>query len=241
LVKIYMFFPVVAFAAAFAPGLRGVTYTGHRAPAARMVDIPRIELPTSLTSVLKEQDLKNPNELAVNEYNSYSAAAIGGTLALLLPGFLVFDITGAVADFVLSAVIGGGLGAFLALGSTGAADLANKAGAKVLDVAGVDIPRIELPDAVTSALKDIDLKNPNDLGTTDYNNYSGAAIAGTLALFLPGILVFDITGLVADFVLSATIGGGLAAYLALRSDGAGDFANKAGAALLSAVDKVAGD
>ena len=82
----------------------------------------------------------------------------------------------------------------------------------------VDIPRIELPSAVSDALKDIDLKNPNDLSTADYNTYSAAAIGGTLALFVPGALVFDVTGTIADFLVSATIGGGVGAYLALRKD-----------------------
>ena len=35
---------------------------------------------------LKEFDLKDPNQLSDAEYNTYSAAAIGGTLALMLPG-----------------------------------------------------------------------------------------------------------------------------------------------------------
>jgi len=178
----------------------------------------------------------------VEAYNTYSAAAIGGTLALFLPGIFVFDVTGAIADFLLSAIIGGGLGAFLALRSDGAGDFANKAGAALLKaVGGTDVPRIALPDSVTSVLKEQDLKNPNELSVEAYNTYSAAAIGGTLALFLPGIFVFDVTGAIADFLLSAIIGGGLGAFLALRSDGAGDFANKAGAALLSAVDKVAGD
>jgi len=222
---------------AFTPGLHSRPMPTHRAPVAQMLDIPRIELPQAVTSTIKDLDLKNPNELSTTDYNTYSAAAIAGTLALFLPGVLIFDVTGAVADFVFSALLGGGLGAFLALRSDGAGEFANKAGAKLLDAAGgPDVPRIELPQTISSNFKDLDLKNPNELSTTDYNTYSAAAIAGTLALFLPGILIFDVTGAVADFVFSALLGGGLGAFLALRSDGAGEFANKAGAALLSKLD-----
>ena len=81
----------------------------------------------------------------------------------------------------------------------------------------------------------------------DYNTYSGAAIGGTLLFFLiPGAAVTglldgvkEILGLVVkDFAFSAIIGGGLAAYLSLRKDEAGDFANEAGGKLLGAIDGV---
>ncbi len=85
----------------------------QRAPALalRMVDVPRISLPSAVTDVLKEQDLKNPNDMAATDYNSYSAAAVGGTLVFMLllgPLTGVFDISGAVGDFIFSALIGGG-------------------------------------------------------------------------------------------------------------------------------------
>ena len=85
----------------------------QRAPALalRMVDVPRITLPSAVTDVLKEQDLKDPNDMTTADYNSYSAAAVGGTLAFMLllgPLAGIFDISGAVGDFVFSALIGGG-------------------------------------------------------------------------------------------------------------------------------------
>ena len=66
--------------------------------------------------------------------------------------------------------------------------------------------------------------------------YSAAAIGATAAMFVPGILVFDVTGTVADFLVSATIGGGLGAYLALRKDGIGDSVNDLGGKLLGLLD-----
>ena len=61
-----------------------------------MVDIPRIELPESVTSVLKEQNLKNPNEMSTRQYNEYSGAAIAGTLFFfLVPGAVICNFTGA--------------------------------------------------------------------------------------------------------------------------------------------------
>tara|TARA_B100000795_G_C22530911_1_gene335072 strand:- start:205 stop:615 length:411 start_codon:yes stop_codon:yes gene_type:complete len=86
----------------------------------------------------------------------------------------------------------------------------------------LDIPRLELPSAVGAQLKEFDLKDPNQLTQAEYNTYSAAAIGGTLALMLPGALIFDISGLVGDFAFGATFGGGLAAFLALRSDGLGE-------------------
>uniref|UniRef100_A0A7S3ASX9 H(+)-exporting diphosphatase n=1 Tax=Haptolina ericina TaxID=156174 RepID=A0A7S3ASX9_9EUKA len=103
----------------------------------------------------------------------------------------------------------------------------------------IDIPRITLPDAVTSALKEQGLSNPNEMSTRQYNEYSGAAIGGTLILFvLPGSLLFDVSGFFKDFAFAAIIGGGIAAYLSLRKDAAGDAANKFGATLLDTVDKL---
>jgi hypothetical protein len=212
--------------------------------AVTMVDIPRLELPSAVTDALKDLDLKNPNQLSTADYNTYSAAAIGGTLALFLPGALVFDITGTIADFFVSATIGGGLGAFLALRKDELAGSVNDLGGKLLQTVGddaksdggINIPRLTLPQAVVDVLKDIELKNPNELADVDYNKYSAAAIGGTLALFLPGALVFDITGTIADFLVSATIGGGLGAYLALRKDDIGDSVNELGGKLLGFLD-----
>jgi hypothetical protein len=86
-----------------------------------------------------------------------------------------------------------------------------------------------------AALRDLDLKNPNDLDTTAYNEYSAAAIGGTLVLFL--LPLFDIAGFLGDFVLSALIGGGALAYAALRKDSAAEYANKFGGAVMQGIDK----
>jgi hypothetical protein len=188
---------------------------------------------------LKEFDLKDPNQLSTAEYNTYSAAAIGGTLALMLPGALIFDITGLIGDFLFGATIGGGLAAYLALRKDGIGEAANKFGATLGNAAGIDVPRISLPDAATSALNDLDLKNPNGLSTADYNTYSFAAIGGTLILMaFPGLLIFNPFGFVFDFLFGATIGGGLGAFLALRTDGIAEPVNKFGQALLDAADSV---
>ena len=101
----------------------------------------------------------------------------------------------------------------------------------------VDIPRITLPDAVGGVLQEQDLNNPNDLSTTDYNTYSAAAIGGTLILFL--LPLFDLLSLPGDLVFSALIGGGALAYLSLRKDDVGKYANQFGGYVMVAVDKVA--
>jgi hypothetical protein len=142
-------------------------------------------------------------------------------------------------DFLFSALLGGGLAAFLALRTDGISKTANDVGGKLLGAAGdVDIPRITLPDALDGTFTDLDLKNPNKLSQAEYNSYSGAAIAGTLALLVPGFFVFDVSGLLFDFLFSALLGGGLAAFLALRTDGISKTANDIGGKLLDAVDKV---
>ena len=110
----------------------------HRAPALalRMVDVPRITLPSAVTDVLKEQDLKNPNDMTTADYNSYSAAAVGGTLAFMLllgPLTGIFDISGAVGDFAFSALIGGGALAYAALRKDEAGEYANKFGTVLLE------------------------------------------------------------------------------------------------------------
>ena len=77
----------------------------QRALSPVMLDIPRVALPTAVSAQLKEFDLKDPNQLSTAEYNTYSAAAIGGTLALMLPGALIFDITGLIGDFLFGATV----------------------------------------------------------------------------------------------------------------------------------------
>jgi len=215
-----------------------------------MLDFPRVELPESLSTVLKENDLKNPNDLTTGEYNAYSAAAVGGTLAFMLflgPIAGIFDISGFALDFLLSALLGGGALAYATLRKDEVADYANKFGAALMDgfskvLPNVDVPRVQLPEAVTSMLKEQDLKNPNDLTTGEYNTYSAAAVGATLVTMLllgPVAGIFDIYGVVLDFVFSALLGGGTLAYATLRKDEVADYANKFGAALLQAADTVA--
>ena len=89
------------------------SYYQSRAPLRKlcMLDVPRVELPSAVTDVLREQNLKNPNQMTTAEYNSYSAAAVGGTLVFMLllgPVTGIFDIGGAIFDFVFSALLGGG-------------------------------------------------------------------------------------------------------------------------------------
>ena len=72
-----------------------------------------------------------------------------------------------------------------------------------------------------------------------YNSYSGAAIGGTLLLLVPIAYLDELLfAIVKDFAIAAILGGGAGAYLSLRSDSAGEAANKFGAGLLGLVDKV---
>ena len=98
-----------------------------------------------------------------------------------------------------------------------------------------NIPRIELPSAVDSILKEQDLNNPNNLDDDAYNTYSAAAIGGTLLVFL--LPIFNFAGFFPDFILSALIGGGAAAYCSLRNDVIGEYANKAGGYVMMGIDK----
>ena len=133
-----------------APPRAGPALQARRAFAPAMLDIPRLELPSAVGDQLREFDLKDPNQLTQAEYNTYSAAAIGGTLALMLPGALIFDVTGLVGDFAFGATLGGGLAAFLALRSDGLGEAANKFGAALRDASGASVPRLELPEAVVA-------------------------------------------------------------------------------------------
>jgi hypothetical protein len=206
----------------------------------RAVDIPRITLPGSLNGTFSDLGLNNPNELSQADYNTYSGAAIAGTLALLVPGAFIFDVKPVLYDFLFSALLGGGLGAFLALKKDPSTEFANNVGSSLLGVAGgIDIPRITLPDAISSKFSDLGLNNPNELSQADYNTYSGAAIAGTLLLFVPGAFyIFSFKGFFLDFLCSALLGGGLGAYLALKKDPISKTANEVGGSLLAAVDKL---
>lgn len=105
----------------------------------------------------------------------------------------------------------------------------------------IDIPRITLPDSLDSTFSDLGLNNPNKLSQDEYNTYSGAAIAGTLFVFVPAaFLVFKPVGFLYDFLFSALLGGGLGAFLALKKDPVSKTANEIGGSLLAAVEGVRG-
>lgn len=227
------------------------------------VSLPRLDLPDAVASKLADFDLKNPNAMNEEEYRSYSGAAIAGTLLfLLLPGALVsgiFNNLGAVAtavvvDFLFSALIGGGVSIYLSLRSDSIGETVREYGFKlfaaVKDATGIESLRYDIPDAVTDVMTgQLDLLNPNLMTEKDYDGYSGAAVAGTLAFFLlPGAIISgapEVLGefassLIVDFLFSALIGGGLSIYLSLRNDEIGATVNQAGAKLLDAVDGVVG-
>ena len=87
---------LLAGAEAFAPmpvstGARlGLRAAASRRPARglalKMVDVPRVALPEQVTTVLAEQELKNPNDLPADEYNKYAAAVIGAQWITALLG-----------------------------------------------------------------------------------------------------------------------------------------------------------
>eukprot|EP00629_Pelagomonadales_sp_RCC1024_P018272 CAMPEP_0119272848 /NCGR_PEP_ID=MMETSP1329-20130426/9112_1 /TAXON_ID=114041 /ORGANISM="Genus nov. species nov., Strain RCC1024" /LENGTH=136 /DNA_ID=CAMNT_0007272959 /DNA_START=68 /DNA_END=478 /DNA_ORIENTATION=+ len=114
-------------ASAFAPR------ASLRSTTSLAVGVPRIDLPGQVSDAIKGQDLKSPNELSTEEYNSYSGAAIGGTLLMLVP---VAYYDGLLLEFVkcfaVSAIVGGGAGAYLSLRKDGVAEKANEFGAGVL-------------------------------------------------------------------------------------------------------------
>jgi len=214
-----------------APSLPGAAT--RRLPAAQMLDIPRIALPDTVTSVLADADLKNPNTLDDRAYGTYSAAAIAGTLVLFIPLSFVFGfLPGLVGDLVLSSLLGGGLLAFLALGGAG-----DDVGGKVNEIGGkvpLGLPKISFPDAIP--FSDLSLKNPNSLSDADYATFGASVALGIAVIFLPLSLAFGfLPALIGDFAISALIGGGLCAFLALRKDGIADTVNELGGKLLDAL------
>jgi hypothetical protein len=227
------------------------------------VSLPRLDLPDAVTNKLADFDLKNPNAMNEEEYRSYSGAAIAGTLLfLLLPGALlsgIFNNLGAVAtavvvDFLFSALIGGGVFIYLSLRSDSIGETVREYGFKLLsavkDAIGIESLRYDIPDGITDVMTgQLDLLNPNLMNEKDYDGYSGAAVAGTLAFFLlPGAIISgapEVLGvfagsLIVDFLFSALIGGGLSIYLSLRNDEIGATVSQVGAKLLDAVDDVVG-
>ena len=149
------------------------------------------------------------------------------------------------ANFVLGALCLGGVTAFAPIHHHQRLTVVDR-GSTVLNV---NIPRLELPEAIAGQLADLDLKNPNTLNDDEYRSYAGAAIAGTLLFFLlPGALIsgiFSNLGPVAiatiiDFAFSAIIGGGLAIYLSCRSDSIGSTVRQYGGQLLGAAKDATG-
>ena len=71
----------------------------RRSPVRQMADIPRITLPDAVAEQLALFDLKNPNDLSTEEYNSYSAAAIAGTVLLLVPASYLDNTLASFGEF----------------------------------------------------------------------------------------------------------------------------------------------
>jgi hypothetical protein len=93
-----------------------------------------MHLPRAQSDGIKSVDLKSPNELTEEEYNSYSGAAIGGTLLMLIPvayyDGLLFEFA---KSFAISALLGGGLGAYLSLRKDGVGEKAGEFGSAVVN------------------------------------------------------------------------------------------------------------
>ena len=92
----------------------------------------------------------------------------------------------------------------------------------------------ELPSAVTGVLADAELADPNGFSEEDEDVFLATVAVGAGGLFLLPIF----PGILADVVCSTLIGGGAAAYCALRKDEIGDGARTVGSTTLQAVDKV---
>ena len=92
----------------------------------------------------------------------------------------------------------------------------------------------ELPSAVTGVLADAELADPTGFSEEDENVFLATVAVGAGGLFLLPIF----PGILADVVCSTLIGGGAAAYCALRKDEIGDGARTVGSTTLQAVDKV---
>ena len=80
------------------------------------------------------------------------------------------------ANFVLGALCLGGVSAFAPVHQQQRLVTVDRATTAL----NVNIPRLDLPDALAAPLAELDLKNPNTLSDDEYQSYSGAAIAGTL-------------------------------------------------------------
>lgn len=224
-------------------------------PSSLNVNLPRLDLPDVVTDKLEQYDLLNPNAMDEDEYKGYSGAAITGTLLLFLfPGLFLTGIPetigdlagGVLPDFAFSAITGGGLAIYLSLRDDEIGETVRDYGNQLLTTVGLPTLRYDLPEQVTDVMEEkLGLINPNEMSEEDYNGYSGAAVAGTLAFFLlPGAAVTGelssvgelVASLVKDFLFSAIVGGGLAIYLSLRNDDIGVTVKDAGSTVLDTID-----
>jgi len=238
------------------PHLRRIS-TRRSSPSSLNVNLPRLDLPGVVTDKLEQYDLINPNTMDEDEYKGYSGAAIAGTLLFfLLPGLFltgipdtIGDIAGAaIPDFAFSAITGGGLAIYLSLRDDEIGETVRDYGSQLITSVGLPTLRYNLPEQVTDVMQEkLSLINPNEMSEEDYNGYSGAAVAGTLAFFLlPGAAITGelssigdlLSSLVKDFLFSAIIGGGPAIYLSLRNDDVGETAKIAGSKVLDTIDSL---
>jgi hypothetical protein len=117
-------------------------------------DIPRITLPSAITEALTGIGLKSPNDLSNADYNSYSGAAILGTLSIFATlGAAVADIEilALPANFIFSALTGGGIAAYAALRSDDIGTKAREIGGKVAGVFPAAVKAV--PEVVEEAPK----------------------------------------------------------------------------------------
>jgi len=224
------------------------------------VNLPRLDLPDVVSEKLEEYDLKNPNEMDAEEYNGYSGAAIGGTLLFfLIPGALLSGIFGAFGtlvtslalNFVISALLGGGLLIYASLRTDEIGQTVRSNGNNLYEAikgSGLPVvPRLAVPGVVDEKLEEFNLMSINDMEEEEYDGYSGAAVGGTLLFFVLSIFISGtldtvtdeiLPSIVTDLLVSALIGGGAAIYLSLRKDELGETVTGYGTKLLKAADEV---
>ena len=114
---------------------------------------------------------------------------------------------------------------------------ASRRPARGLALKMVDVPRVALPEQVTTVLAEQELQNPNDLPAEEYNKYAAALIGAQWITALLGTQIFDVSGFAFDFVFAALIGGGAAAFLSLYKD-TSEYGMKVGEVLMQAAEKV---
>ena len=111
-----------------------ITVSSFRTRSNVRFQLSQMHPPRAQSDGIKSVDLKSPNELTEEEYNSYSGAAIGGTLLMLIPvayyDGLLFEFA---KSFAISALLGGGLGAYLSLRKDGVGEKAGEFGSAVVN------------------------------------------------------------------------------------------------------------